>query len=165
MALKLVPHDHEILRHKIPTFDFNNPPTDPADLAGKLAEFMIKKNGLFLTAPQVGLPYRAFVMVGNPPFAIFNPRLVDETTKEEVLEEISLSRPNLTLKIKRPSIIKVRFQDMDGNTHTEKFIGLTARLIQQGIDYLDGIDYTRRANPIHLQRALNKKKQLDRAAK
>lgn len=165
MALKLVPYDHEILRQKTSVFDFSNPPVDPAILSGELAEHMINKNGLFLTAPQCGLPYRAFVMAGNPPFAIFNPRVVDETTKEEILEEISLSRPNLILKIKRPSIIKVRFQDMDGNTHTEKFVGLTARLIQQSIDYLDGIDYTRRANPIHLQRALNKKKQLDRAAK
>lgn len=165
MELKLKPFDDALLREKAATFDFSNFEIHPHELSGALAECMLKNNGLFLTAPQVGLPYRAFVMVGNPPFAIFNPRIVDETTAEVMLEEVSLSRPNLILKIKRPSAIKIRFQDMDGNTHTEKFIGLTARLIQQSIDYLNGMDYTKRAHPIHLQRALNKKKQLDRAAK
>lgn len=164
MELKLV-QNNIFTGQKLPAFDFNNPPVNPAELAANIAEYMLKSNGMFLSAPQVGLPYRVFTMIGNPPFAIFNPRIVDETTTEVMLEETSLSNPNLIVKVKRPSIIKVRFQDMDGNTHTEKFIGMTSRLFQQGLDYLDGIDYTRRAHPIHLQRALNKKKQLDRAAK
>lgn len=164
MELKLVAID-KLVREKTSTFDFSNPPVNPHQLVGNLAELMLKKNGMFLSAPQVGLPYRVFTMIGNPPFAIFNPRIIDETTAEVTLEETSLSYPNLILKVKRPSIIKVRFQDMDGNTHTEKFIGMTSRIFQQGLDYLNGVDYTKRAHPIHLQRALNKKKQLDRAAK
>lgn len=151
---------------KLPSFDFSNPPTDPHELTVKLVETMLEntKRGIYsLSAPELGLPYRVFVMAGQPPVVCFNPRLVDETSEEIVLEESCFSNPNLFVKIKRPKIIKVRYNDMDGNLHNEKFIGMTARAFQHELDHLDGFSYTRRANPIHLQRALNKKKQIDRA--
>ena len=151
---------------KLPSFDFSNPPTDPQALTVKLVETMLEatKRGIFsLSAPELGLPYRMFVMAGQPPVACFNPRLVDETTEEIMLDESCYSNPNLFVKIKRPKIIKVRYQDMDGVVHTEKFIGMTARAFLHELDHLNGFDYTRRANPIHLQRALNKKKHIDRA--
>ena len=151
---------------KLPSFDFSNPPTDPHELTVKLVETMLEntKRGIYsLSAPELGLPYRVFVMAGQPPVVCFNPRIVDETTEEIVLEESCYSNPNLFVKIKRPKIIKVRYNDMDGNLHNEKFIGMTARAFQHELDHLNGFNYTRRANPIHLQRALNKKKQIDRA--
>ena len=85
------------------------------------------------------------------------------STEHIELEESCFSNPNLFVKIKRPRNIKVRYNDMDGNLHNEKFIGLTARAFLHELDHLNGFNYTRRANPIHLQRALNKKKQIDRA--
>jgi peptide deformylase len=39
---------------------------------------------------------------------------------------------------------------------------MTARAILHELDHLNGMVYTKRANQIHLQRAMNKKKQLDR---
>ena len=154
-----------IKMEKLPSFDFNNPPTDPHELTVKLVETMLEntKRGIYsLSAPELGLPYRVFVMAGQPPVVCFNPRIVDETTEEIVLEESCYSNPNLFVKIKRPKIIKVRYNDMDGNLHNEKFIGMTARAFQHELDHLNGFNYTRRANQIHLQRALNKKKQIDR---
>ena len=155
-----------IKMEKLPSFDFSNPPTDPHELTVKLVETMLEntKRGIYsLSAPELGLPYRVFVMAGQPPVGCFNPRIVDETTEEIVLEESCYSNPNLFVKIKRPKIIKVRYNDMDGNLHNEKFIGMTARAFQHELDHLNGFNYTRRANQIHLQRALNKKKQIDRA--
>lgn len=155
-----------IKMEKLPSFDFSNPPTDPHELTVKLVETMLEntKRGIYsLSAPELGLPYRVFVMAGQPPVVCFNPRIVDETTEEIVLEESCYSNPNLFVKIKRPKIIKVRYNDMDGNLHNEKFIGMTARAFQHELDHLNGFNYTRRANQIHLQRALNKKKQIDRA--
>jgi peptide deformylase len=93
---------------------------------------------------------------------MFNPRIVDETTEHIVLDEMCASQTNLVVKIKRPKIIKVRYQDVYGDVHNEKFIGMTARAILHELDHLNGVVYTKRANQIHLQRAMNKKKQLDR---
>jgi peptide deformylase len=93
---------------------------------------------------------------------LFNPKLIDETSEQIILDETCASNTNMVVKIKRPKVIKVRYQDATGEFHTEKFIGMTARAILHELDHLNGINYTKRANPIHLQRAYNKKKQLDR---
>ena len=165
MELKLISPNESILHSRLDNFDFSNPPINPHELVGHMVEFMLKNNGLGLSANQLGLPYRVFVMAGNPPMAFFNPRIIDETKEQTVLEEGCLSYPNMTLKIKRPKMIKLRYIDFDGNVHSEKFIGMSARIIQHELDHLNGIDYTRRANPIHLRRALNQRKIIDRAAR
>jgi len=165
MELKLVHCSDPILKTPTPTFSFSDPPVNPHELAAALAQKMLEENGLGLAANQVGLPYRVFVMAANPPLAVFNPRIVDQTTEQVLLDEGCLSYPNLFIKIKRSKSIKVRFQDMDGVVHTEKFTGMTARIFQHELDHLDGVDYTKRANNIHYQRAMNKKKKHDRAAK
>jgi peptide deformylase len=44
---------------------------------------MLKSDGLGLSANQVGLPYRVFVMrTGEKPYAVFNPKGVDVSEKE-----------------------------------------------------------------------------------
>lgn len=165
MIYKLVASDSPILSTKTSTFDFSNPPIDPVELANNLIETMVKNKGIGLAAPQVGLPYRVFVLWSQEPLACFNPRIIDQTTEEVSLEEGCLSHPFLYLPIKRPKVIKVRFSDAYGETKNEKFIGMTARCFLHELDHLDGIDYTRRANQIHLQRALKRQKILTRQQK
>lgn len=162
MVYELVNPDNEILRTKINTFNFTTPPIDPVELANNLIETLIKHKSIGISANECGLPYRAFALRSVDPLVMFNPRLVDETTEHIVLDEMCASQTNLVVKIKRPKIIKVRYQDVYGDVHNEKFIGMTARAILHELDHLNGVVYTKRANQIHLQRAMNKKKQLDR---
>lgn len=162
MILELVKDDHPLLRTKLDYFDFNNPPVDPVELTNNLIETMIANKGLGLSANQCGLPHRVFVMWSNPTKVCFNPRLVDQTSEQVYLDEGCLSFPNLFIKIKRPKIIKVRYQDVAGEVQNEKFIGMTARCFLHELDHMDGIVYTSRANSIHLQRAKNQKKHFDR---
>ena len=42
---------------------------------------------------------------------------------------------------------------------------MTARAFQHELDHLNGITYTKRANPVHLSRALNQQKNLLRQLK
>lgn len=165
MVLDLVETDHELLRTKLPSFDFKNPPVDPVELANNLIETMVAHKAIGMSANQVGLPYRVFVLYGQEPIVAFNARLVDETTEQVMLDEGCASYANLIVKIKRPKIIKVRYQDFNGEWHTEKFIGMTARAFLHELDHMNGEDYRRRAHPIHLQRAQNKQKQVDRTMK
>lgn len=154
-----------MLRMKLDPFDFNNPPVDPFELSNNLIETMVHNKGLGLSANQCGLPYRVFVMWSSPTKICFNPRLVDQTSEEVLLDEGCLSYPNLLVKIKRSKVIKVRYQDEMGKVQNEKFIGMTARCFLHELDHMDGIVYTSRANPIHLNRARNQQKLVEREIK
>lgn len=165
MILPLVADGHPLLLQELEDFDFSNPQTDPVELANNLIETMKHHKGIGLSANQCGLPYRCFALWSAEPLVVFNPRVVDQTSEMIVLEEGCLTYPNLFIKIKRPKAIKVRFEDAFGQTHTEKFIGMTARGFLHEMDHLDGITYTKRASVPHLNRAMNQKKQLDRQMK
>lgn len=165
MILKLVEQDHPALHTTTETFDFGSPPTDPIQLAKDLYETMVENKGLGLAAPQVGLPYRAFALYAVPGIVCFNPRIVDVSNETILLEEGCLTIPHLFLKVKRPRKIKVRYTEPNQNIVTKILDGMTARCFLHELDHLNGLMYTKRANKIHLERALRKKKELDRLVK
>lgn len=165
MVLELADPTHPLMSTVLEDFDFKNPPCDPVELANSLIETMTAHRGLGLAANQCGLPHRVFVLWAEKPFVCFNPRIIDVNSEVSALEEGCISYPHLLVKVKRPTIIKVRFQDAHGEMHTEKFIGMTARAFQHETDHLNGITYTKRANPVHLSRALNQQKNLLRQLK
>lgn len=165
MILNIVDTGNPILYKELEPFDFSNPPTDPVQLANDLIETMVANKGIGLAANQCGLPYRMFVLHSEQPLAIFNPRIIDQSSEVIQLEEGCLTYPHLFIKIKRPKIIKVRFQDALGETHTEKFVGMTARGFMHEMDHLDGIIYQKRATVPQLNKSLNQRKILERKLK
>lgn len=165
MVLELVEPTHPLMTTSLEDFDFKNPPVDTVELANNLIETMTAHRGLGISANQCGLPHRVFVLWAEKPFVCFNPRIIDSNTEIGSLEEGCVSYPHLLVKVKRPTIIKVRYQDVHGEMHTEKFIGMTARAFQHELDHVNGITFTKRANPVHLSRALNQQKVLLRKMK
>lgn len=165
MVLELAPSDHPLLRTALEEFDFSNPPIHPAELANGLIQAMIDHKGLGLSANQCGLPYRVFVMHSSPTKVCFNPRVVTVSQEDILLDEGCLTFPNLFVKVKRPQRIKVRYQDVSGETHTETFTGMTARIFLHELDHMNGKTFKQRANPAHLERALREQKQLNRQMK
>lgn len=143
-------------------FDFNNPPTDPIQLAKDMAESVISLGVLGLSACQVGQPYRMFVIKANPVIACFNPIIVDQSEESVYLDEGCASLRNIILKVKRPSVIRVRYKEPNGNVVTTKFQGITARIFQHELDHLNGITMLQRASHIHKEKALATKKKFDR---
>jgi peptide deformylase len=166
-ALELIPETSEILKQKQRDFDFENLPYDPKDLAFKMNECMIKNNGLGLSACQVGIRYKVFVMRVDSvePLAIFNPRIVSVSENEVSMKEGCLSFPLLHMNIKRPDAVRIRFQTADGETKTQQFIGMSARVALHELDHLDGITYLNRATSFELQRATRKRMILKRKVK
>ena len=158
MIRELLDCNDPFLRKPVEKFDFSNPPTDPLELAVDLAETCLHHNGLALSANQVGLPYRVFVIRGEEIIVCFNPVLVDQSEETIVLEEGCLSFPNLFVKVKRPKKIKVRYTEPNGETKTQIFDGFTARVFQHELDHLNGIVYTSRANKFHLEQARKRAK-------
>ena len=158
MIRELVPHNDQGLRQKLEKFNFADPQIDPNQLARDLTETMIANKGLGLAANQVGLPYRVFVMTGSPVTAVFNPRIVDSSEEEIYMDEGCLSYPGLYVKVKRPAVIKVRYDMPNGETVTKTFEGLTARVFQHEFDHLEGEVFLQKANRIHLDAARKKSK-------
>jgi len=147
-----------ILKQKLEPFDFTNPPVDPKYLAISLIETMVKYRGVGLSANQVGLPYRVFVMgAKDVGFACFNPEIL-KSYGEEKFEEGCLSFMGLFLPITRPSSVKVRYIDFNGETKEETFNGFTARIFQHEFDHLEGISHLDRVSPVVLERARAKVK-------
>lgn len=134
----------------------NVPLNERWSLVANMVSTMRVHRGIGLAANQVGRNYRMFVMDGVPPLACFNPRIVDTGEEQVVLEEGCLSFPGLMVKVKRPKNIKVRYEDADGETHTEKLTGMTARVFQHELDHLDGILFYNRASRVHRDTALAK---------
>jgi len=50
----------------------------------------------------------------------------------------------------------------NGETVTQKFDGITARCFMHELDHLNGVVFTSRANPYHLEKATKRKKLLER---
>jgi peptide deformylase len=163
--LNLVNKNDPILKTELEHFDFSNPPTDPIELAHDLAQTMIDRKGIGLAANQVGLPYRVFVISGEQILACFNPRIVDYSSEQVYMIEGCLSHPGLAIKVKRPSTIKVRYTQPNGETKTEKFQGLTARVFQHELDHLNGIVHINRASLIHKEQAFKQQRAFQKIVK
>lgn len=149
--------DNKYLNEPCKDFDFDNPQVDPIEFAQELVKTMYERNGLGLAANQVGYPWRVFAMRGAPEnFVCFNPKIVKPSDAEVSLEEGCLSFPGLLVKIKRPQHIRVRFTTPNGDTRTETFTGMSARVFQHEMDHLDGEKFYDKANRFHRDKALKK---------
>jgi peptide deformylase len=95
----------------------------------------------------------------------FNPRIVDVSTEELLLDEVCSSFLQLAVPVRRPKKIKVRYSEPNGETKTAVFEGMTARYFMHELDHLDGKLYTDGANKFHLDRAKRKQKILQRQLK
>lgn len=148
--MKLVEGNDPILTKQCEKFNFTDPPTDPIELAKNMIKLMYDNNGIIMAANQVGLLYRVFALRAAPENLVcYNPRIVDTSSEQVLLEESSMSFPGLLVKVKRAKLIKVRFQTPNGETTTKTFTGMTSRVFQQGMDQLDGILFYNQANKYH----------------
>lgn len=153
--LGLVYSGNEILTKPCISFDFKNSPFDPVDFAQTIVKMMYDNSGIGLAANQIGVPFRIFAMRGAPEnFVCFNPRIVELGEEQILLEESCLSYPGLAVKIKRPRHVRVRFTRPDGETQTNTFTGLTARVFLHELEHLDGEIFYRGANLYHREQAL-----------
>ena len=89
----------------------------------------------------------------------------DNNEEEVVMDEGCLSYPGVTIKVKRPRFIRVRFQDPYGNVVVKKFDGMASRVFQHELDHLDGVEYFKRANRIHKERFQKNWKKVIRTVK
>ena len=162
---ELIEEASQVLRTPPPEFDFENPPEDPAEIAKNMAEAMDKFGGLGLSANQVGLPYRMFVMrtmhEGDEESKVlpyYNPKLTRVSQETDLMKEGCLSFPDLFLMIKRSKTLDFTYQDETGEEKSAVLEGIGARCVQHEIDHLNGILFLQRASRLKLERAMKARK-------
>lgn len=150
----LIEEASKVLRTPPAPFDFESR-EDAKEIEEKLSESMDKFGGIGLSANQVGLDARVFVMRtqdGNKAF--FNPEITKVSQETDLLKEGCLSFPDIYLMIKRPRVCEMKYQDSEGNEHSTMLDGIGARCAQHEIDHLNGIVFLQRASKLKLERAL-----------
>ena len=145
MLKKLIPSNDKLLHEKIVKCSYN---LDRGKLSYTLTENMFHHNGVGLSANQIGIKERAFVMISDmesqDTLTCFNPKIVKESKEMVTMEEGCLSYPELFLDIDRPETIVVKYEDEGKELHKIKLTGFIARIFQHEYDHMEGIDFTQR---------------------
>jgi peptide deformylase len=99
-----------------------------------------------LAAIQIGYPKQIFLLRNGPKNeqgkptnkTYINPVITFRSKAETADQEACLSIPGLATRCKRPKEVKLRYQDIDGNTQEETFIGFWSRAVMHEMDHLRG---------------------------
>ena len=130
-------------------------------------ETLTAAEGCGLAAPQVGKPWRLFVVDGTElaedypeckdfKRAFINPELLEASEETCSYSEGCLSLPGISENVVRPATIKMRYLDEDFNEHEETFTAFQARIVQHEYDHLEGHVFTDRISPIRKTFVRNK---------
>ena len=152
---QLIEEASKVLRTPPQTFDFEKR-TDAEEIEKQLSDAMSKFGGIGLSANQVGLDARVFVMKsqdqGNVCF--FNPEITKISQETDLMKEGCLSFPDMYLMIKRAKMIELKYQTAQGEEIVISLDGLASRCVQHEVDHLNGIIFLQRASKLKLDRAL-----------
>ncbi|MEZ5689683.1 MAG: peptide deformylase [Caenibius sp.] len=159
-------------------------------LVDDMFETMYDAPGIGLAAIQVGVPLRVLVIDLQPddpdaepevchshggephthqptkkePRVFINPEILDPSKDLATYQEGCLSVPDIFAEVDRPAMCRVRWQDLDGETHEEEMEGLMATCIQHEMDHLEGILFIDHLSRLKRNMALKKLEKLRKAA-
>ena len=162
-------------------------------LVDDMFDTMYDAHGIGLAAIQVGEPIRLLVIdlqepdmdaepedcghdhgdgqgshkhypVKNEPRVFVNPEILDPAEETATYQEGCLSVPEIYADVERPATCRVRWQDLEGNTHEEAMEGLMATCIQHEMDHLEGILFIDHLSRLKRSMAMKKLNKLRAAA-
>ncbi len=148
-------------------------------LIDDMFETMYAARGIGLAAIQVGVPKRILVIdlqepvphdhdhahgehcnhahdVINDPLIFINPEILDPSDELSSHNEGCLSVPDQYADVERPTRIRARWQDLEGNMHEADMDGMMATCIQHEMDHLEGILFIDHLSRLKRQMVLKK---------
>ncbi len=152
MILPIYIYGQPVLRQEAEEIDETYP--ELPQLIQNMWETLANSEGIGLAAPQVGLPIRLVVIDLDvisddlPEYkgfrrAFINPYIEEyDKSEQDTSEEGCLSLPGVHESIKRPTRIRVTYQDEQWQEHDEWVTGYLARVMQHEFDHLDGKVFT-----------------------
>ena len=159
-------------------------------LVTDMFETMYAAPGIGLAAVQVGVPIRMLVIdlqpededaepevchdhggdhhthrpVKREPQVFINPEIIDPSQDFNVYSEGCLSVPEIYADVERPSAIRARWQDLDGNVLDKQLDGMIATVLQHEMDHLEGVLFIDRLSRLKREMALKKLEKMRKAA-
>ena len=111
-------------------------------LIKELADTMYASSGIALSAPQIGVYRRVFVLdiseSRNSLLVLVNPEIMTRFGHQK-MHESCLSIPGVYEEVQRADRIEVQASDRRGAPLYFKASGLLSSLIQHEVDHLDGV--------------------------
>lgn len=156
--LKLVSEYDPILRTRCEIIPEIN--DEFRDVVDQMSDLMLEKNGIGLAAPQVGLPWRMFIIRTSETdiIPVVNPKIISHSNSVSTDKEGCLSFPNLVLSIKRPEEVRVSYTAYDGEEVTVDLSGINARCLLHELDHINGVVFTDLVPKTKLLMAKSKRK-------
>ena len=146
-----------------------SPDLDRDDVEEKLLDSMKQYNGIGLSANQIGIMERVFVMYSDvkkrETITCFNPEIVTKSDTEILMDEGCLTYPGLWLKVKRPDGIEVQYVDKSGEIQHQAMFGLECRIFLHEYDHMEGTNFTQKVSKIKLNRALKRRSKMVKKSK
>ena len=145
MILQLIPNTHPLLHERMNKCSYD---LDRHEISKILHENMIHHEGVGLSANQIGISERVFIMMidteTEETITCFNPRIVKRYDEEVWFEEGCLSYPDEIINIQRPNRIVVKYEDENKVDRKVKLEGFAARVFLHEYDHMEGINFTQR---------------------
>jgi len=115
--------------------------------------------GIGITAPHVGVPLRVVVLeldakAGAQTYV--NPEIEWASPEMILHKEGSVSMPGVNDEVQRHARVRISYQDLDGNMHSEESEALRAVCHQHEIDQLDGLFWIQRLSRLKRERLVKK---------
>jgi len=168
--MKLVYYPDPILGKGMEDFDFDKVKeifADAADLKEQMVDLMVNKKGIGLSAPQVGLNMRCFVIGETRESAIMviNPKILSFSEETELAPEGCLSFPDMFLNIARPKTVTAEWLDEHGEKQSGTLDGYGARCFLHEFDHLNGVVFKEKVSRLKWDRATTKKNKIQKQRK
>ena len=136
------------------------------ELARDLLETMRAAPGIGITAPHIGVPLRVVVLDLDPVDAAqtyVNPEISWVSPETILHREGSVSMPGVHDEVERHARVRIDYQDIDGNNHTEESDGLRAVCHQHEIDQLNGVFWIKRLSRLKRERLIKRFEKMSRS--
>ena len=152
--MELIPNNDPMLSDRL---GLCSKELDRETLKEELIECMESNSGVGLSANQIGISERAFVMYSDVKkreiIACFNPFITEYSEKKIVMDEGCLTWPGIWLKVERPESILCNFEDEAGEHIQVTMHGLESRIFQHEYDHMEGTNFTRQVSKLKLDMA------------
>ena len=131
-------------------------------LVEEMFESMYDAPGIGLAAIQIGTPQRVITMdlakKEDPrnPQVFINPEVLWASEEMATYEEGCLSIPEFYGDVERPTQVKVRYLDLEGQQQLIEANGLFATCLQHEIDHLNGILFIDHLSRLKRERVIKK---------
>ena len=138
-------------------------------LAADMAETMYDAPGIGLAATQVDVHEQLIVIdvseTRDQLQVLINPEIIWASDERQVYEEGCLSVPGIYDGVERPSRVRVRSLDVEGNPHEFDAEGLLAVCVQHEMDHLKGKVFVEYLSPLKRNRIKTKLQKEERELK